>query len=153
MKRQAPRRSEAGRILVPLLAGVLALLLAAAALPAGEETPNAGLTSVGKGVFKSYCASCHGVEAKGDGPIAEYFRVPPTDLTLIAQENEGDFPFDEVVKLIDGREPLRAHGSDMPVWGDVFQNVEGGGEEEAVRQKIKSLTHFLWSIQTEEEES
>ncbi len=149
MKRESLRPSEAGRAAIPA-AVVLTLVLAfAATVPADETSPNVGLTSVGKGVYKSYCASCHGTVAKGDGPIAEYLRVEPTDLTSAARDNGGEFPFAEMVKVIDGRQNVRAHGSDMPIWGDVFREAEGGGEAEKVRQKIDGLAHFLWSIQAE----
>ncbi len=149
MKRKPDQRSAAAA-LIPVTV-ILALALAlAAAVPADEmHRPNAGLTSVGKGVYKSYCASCHGTAAKGDGPIAEYLKVEPTDLTSAARDNGGEFPLAQMVKVIDGREKVRAHGSDMPIWGDVFQQAEGGGEEQKVRQKIDGLAHFLWSIQAE----
>ena len=35
----------------------------------------------GKRLFNTYCASCHGPEARGDGPVAKKF-IPPPDLTL-----------------------------------------------------------------------
>ena len=157
MKREAQRRSETGRNASILFAGILMLVLAAATTVAAGETkpdpgrPDPGLTSVGKSVYKSYCSSCHGTAAQGDGPVAEFLRVPPTDLTRVARENGGEYPFEEVVKVIDGREKVRAHGSDMPIWGDVFQEAEGGGgEAEAVRQKVTGLAHYLWSIQAGE---
>ena len=145
-------KKEAQRTTVIQTAGILMLVLvAAAAVATGEAQPDPGLISVGKGVYKSYCASCHGTEARGDGPVAEFLRVVPTDLTRAARENGGEYPLDDVMKVIDGRESLRAHGSDMPIWGNVFQEAEGGGKEEAVRRRITGLVHFLWSIQAEQE--
>ncbi len=35
----------------------------------------------GKRLFEVYCTPCHGVDAKGHGPVATKF-VPPPDLTL-----------------------------------------------------------------------
>jgi mono/diheme cytochrome c family protein len=35
----------------------------------------------GKRLFNTYCASCHGPEARGDGPVAKKF-IPPPDLRL-----------------------------------------------------------------------
>ncbi len=149
MKRKSDERSAAAT-LVPVAVLLTLVLALAATAPADEgNQPNAGLTSVGKGVYKSYCSSCHGVAAKGDSPIAGSLRVAPNDLTTIARDNGGEFPFAEVVKVIDGRQNVRAHGSDMPVWGDVFQQAEGGGGAEKVRRNIDGLAHFLWSIQAE----
>jgi len=34
----------------------------------------------GEGFFRIYCAACHGIKGKGDGPIAPKF-FPPPDLT------------------------------------------------------------------------
>ena len=44
-----------------------------------EPTPTA--VENGKQFYQIYCALCHGLEAKGDGPVAAKF-VPPPDLTL-----------------------------------------------------------------------
>ncbi len=53
---------------------------------AGKKLQNpikATKTSIenGKRLFQIYCASCHGPEAKGNGPVAKKF-VPPPNLTL-----------------------------------------------------------------------
>jgi mono/diheme cytochrome c family protein len=37
----------------------------------------------GKVMYKQYCAVCHGVEAKGDGPYASMLKVPPPNLTTL----------------------------------------------------------------------
>lgn len=34
--------------------------------------------SQGKHLYQSYCLHCHGVEGKGDGPVAAKFLKPPT---------------------------------------------------------------------------
>lgn len=39
-----------------------------------------------------YCASCHGVDAKGEGPVAKSLNVKPSDLTRIAARSGGKFP-------------------------------------------------------------
>ena len=33
--------------------------------------------SSGKQMFRDYCAACHGMEGKGDGPVARFLRTPP----------------------------------------------------------------------------
>lgn len=75
----------------------------------------------GKLIFQDHCAVCHGESGAGDGLVAELFDKKPKNLTLLAKENNGDFPFDRVYQSIDGRLELRAHGfSRMPIWGDFF---------------------------------
>jgi mono/diheme cytochrome c family protein len=99
-------------------------------------------------LFKTYCASCHGANGRGAGPVAVFLRVPPADLTLIARRNRGVFPAGEVYRIIDGRQAVKAHGnSEMPVWGDAFSRSITGGNEKAVVDRIKALVAFLDSIQ------
>lgn len=102
----------------------------------------------GKETYRTYCASCHGESGKGNGPIAQHLRRPPTDLTRFAMENKGVFPADRLERLIDGREVTRTHGqSDMPVWGDAFRKSAVGGDDEAVKQRIRQLVRYIESIQ------
>ena len=46
----------------------------------------------GKDLFKSYCASCHGLDARGKGPMAAVLLVPPSDLRRISIRNHDVFP-------------------------------------------------------------
>jgi len=134
----------------------LPLLLAAAFAQtplAGEEPPRLDLSAAGMGrsTYKGYCATCHGRDGRGDGPLADQLRVAPTDLTQLAKENKGEFPCDKVVRLIDGRETVRSHGSpDMPVWGDAFQRAASGGDAAKTKARIEQLTHYIWSIQEQQ---
>ena len=124
-----------------------AIILTALLLGAGPqgEQQDPSAAAAGAQSFKTYCGSCHGMGAKGDGPLAEHLKVPPADLTAISQRNDGQFPFDEVRKKIDGRENVSGHGSqDMPVWGDAFKTTD---TEEQAQQRINEITQFLWSIQ------
>ncbi len=126
-----------------LNAMILAALLLGAS-PQGQQQ-NPAAAAAGAQSFKTYCGSCHGMGAKGDGPLAEHLKMPPADLTAISQRNDGQFPFDDVQKKIDGREGVRGHGSqDMPVWGDAFKTTD---TEEQAQQRINEITQFLWSIQ------
>jgi len=127
-------------------------LVLGAGIFAQEEVPEDRTKIViGRELYMTYCASCHGREARGDGSLAEYLRVTPTDLTRLSAENGGEFPFEEVRKQIDRREIARAHGSDMPVWGDVFEKVGDEAGQEEVEEKILSLVHYLRSVQAAEE--
>jgi mono/diheme cytochrome c family protein len=65
------------------------------------------------------CAVCHGEGGHGDGPMARMLKTPPPNLTLLAKNNSGHFPFLRVLEMIDGRNMIAVHGSrEMPVWGE-----------------------------------
>lgn len=79
---------------------------------------------IGKADFQSSCASCHGVDGKGKGPLANQLKVPPADLTMLAKNNNGVFPVRDVYEIIDGRTMVLAHGThEMPIWGQRFNPV------------------------------
>ena len=129
------------------LHSVIALLIVLPALPLMAE-PDAGLAAVGKHTFRTYCATCHGQQAQGDGPVAEHLQVEPADLTGISARHDGEFPAERVFKIIDGREKVRGHGnSEMPIWGDAFRKTDAELNEAQVEHKITALVHFLESIQ------
>ncbi len=99
-------------------------------------------------LFKTYCGSCHGTSGKGDGPLADSMRRRPADLTEIAKRNGGTFPFEQVFRTIDGRQPVRGHGgAEMPAWGDAFMRSAEGGDEQTVKARIDSLVRYIESIQ------
>ncbi|MEM7356479.1 MAG: c-type cytochrome [Acidobacteriota bacterium] len=138
MRRSIPRHA------ILTLAALLLAALCATAVAESTETS----VIMGKESFRSYCASCHGTEARGDGSVAEHLRVKPADLTRISQRNHGEFPADQVFQTIDGRKPARGHGNrDMPIWGDAFRLTRDNPDEAAVKAKINDLVHFLESIQ------
>jgi mono/diheme cytochrome c family protein len=114
--------------------------------------PDFMLVEVGAELFAAYCASCHGVDARGDGPAAAALKTPPTDLTAIATRNGGVFPDGAIARTIDGRFDLPAHGSrEMPVWGvrlaDEIPCFATG--EEVARGRIASLVEYLKTLQLE----
>ncbi|HEU5413173.1 MAG TPA: cytochrome c [Candidatus Angelobacter sp.] len=41
-------------------------------------TPTARTLEEGKALFETYCAICHGVQGKGDGPISSKIPTPPS---------------------------------------------------------------------------
>lgn len=98
-----------------------------------------------KGMFREYCASCHGLEGKGNGPAAAALKTVPADLTKISARNDGKFPAIKVRRYIEGLDEMPAHGSrDMPVWGTVLRSL--GGQTE-VDLRVANLTKYLESIQ------
>jgi mono/diheme cytochrome c family protein len=85
----------------------------------GAKRPN---LASGEKTFVKYCASCHGVDGTGSGPVAAALTPPPTDLTTISKKNEGKYPAGFVAAVLKFGRNLAAHGSqDMPVWGSLFQ--------------------------------
>jgi cytochrome c553 len=46
----------------------------------------------GRGSYIKYCGACHGDDEKGNGPNASTLNEKPTDLTQLAQNNNGTFP-------------------------------------------------------------
>ena len=101
----------------------------------------------GGDLFRFYCASCHGRDGKGNGPVASALNRRPPDLTSIARRNSGRFPTDRVERFVTGdREPSAAHGSaDMPVWGPIFQALDPHDQMNRIR--IENVVAFIESIQ------
>jgi len=125
---------------------VLAVGAAFAGGPRQQDSPVYGIS--GAYTYRTSCASCHGTDGKGDGPLAENLRVRPPDLTLLARRHKGEFPADKVFRIIDGRNPVKGHGGpDMPVWGDAFKNEETGFDDARVREKIRSVVDYLRTLQ------
>ena len=99
----------------------------------------------GSALYKQHCATCHGLDGRGDGPAAPAMRFMPSDLTSLAMQNHGMFPSERVHQIIEGRGPA-AHGDRlMPVWGDIFTRTARG--RDSARQRIDALVKFLESIQ------
>ncbi len=105
--------------------------------------------AMGELQYTIYCASCHGEDGKGDGPVAEALVVRPTNLTLLKSINEGVFPAERLVAYIDGREDVQAHGTrQMPVWGNIWDERDGQKvPEEDVERRINELVEYIRSIQ------
>lgn len=104
----------------------------------------------GEELFGRFCASCHGVGARGDGPVARSLNVAVPDLTSIAVRY-GEFPAGRIRDVIDGRGiDTAAHGTrTMPVWGYEFYVEEGADvtAQTAVREAIARLVEHLRSLQ------
>ncbi len=136
--------------------GALAALVLATGLPllrAAQttipKTPDFVIKSTaGRDLFQFYCSSCHGRDGKGSGSAAPALKVPPPDLTTLAQRNRGTFPAERVAAFIkgEGRLTTPAHGSsDMPVWGPIFKGLDSRDAVNAAR--IENLVKYIESIQ------
>jgi len=101
----------------------------------------------GKETFVRYCASCHGEDAKGDGPAAIALRPLPSDLTTLTKRYEGKFPSGYVGALLKFGRNLAAHGSDdMPVWGSRFKEINPI-KDPTGQQHVDDVVAYIESIQ------
>ncbi|MGB0034196.1 MAG: c-type cytochrome [Candidatus Acidiferrales bacterium] len=101
----------------------------------------------GPDLFRGYCASCHGSDAKGHGPAAESLKSKVPDLTLLAKNNAGKFPSAHVRIVITGEAVIASHGSrEMPIWGPIFHQIEEDVDRGNVR--VENLVKYLESIQS-----
>lgn len=133
-------------------AALCAALLCAPSLAQAQQS-----VDVGKQEYVVSCAVCHGENGKGGGPLVDWLKKTPTDLTKLQKNNMGIFPFDRVYRVIDGREDVAAHGPrDMPVWGSTY-NREAGWRmgvfvtkddlDSFVRGRILALIGYINSLQ------
>jgi len=110
--------------------------------PAAPTSPASG-----REMFMSYCASCHGKDAKGNGPAAAALNAAPADLTSLAKQNAGKYPDMKVTSILRGQGKVVAHGTqEMPVWGPLFWRMSQGHEGE-VQQRIANLSNYIKSLQ------
>jgi mono/diheme cytochrome c family protein len=126
------------------------LMLAALALYGSTAWSADYVAMSGKDLYQRFCASCHGAEGRGDGPVAASFKIEVPDLTLIAHRAGTAYPRERVARIIDGRYIIGAHGSrTMPVWGEDLGRLEIGNPEaeRATRIIIDKLADYVGQLQ------
>jgi len=129
-----------------LLAPALALVLINDTTAGAQRATDPAGVKTGRELFATYCASCHGITGRGNGPAAEELRRRPADLTQLARHTGGVFNSVMIHTVVDGR-TVKAHGTiEMPVWGDAFKWREGLPED-AIKARIEALVLYLQSIQ------
>jgi mono/diheme cytochrome c family protein len=100
----------------------------------------------GPDLFHAHCAPCHGLDAKGDGPLASSLKAKVANLTVLAKKNGGQFPSARVRSTILGDDVVKSHGSrEMPIWGPIFHQIEADQDFGDVR--LQNLMKYLESIQ------
>ncbi len=112
---------------------------------------------IGEKEFIKNCSVCHGAGGKGNGPIVDFLKQAPVDLTQIRKNNGGQFPNQRVYDTIVDAGKLRAHGNqDMPIWGERYaleaiqkEGEFGTGTDSAAvaRARVLELVFFLATIQ------
>jgi mono/diheme cytochrome c family protein len=134
---------------------IAAVLLGAALIGSMGSADAQRKFDFGKREYDSNCAACHGLKGKGDGPYKPYLTKSPTDLTVLAKNAAGVFPFDRVYNVIDGRLDIRAHGpADMPIWGRDYSLKAAEAyfdvpydPEAYVRTRMLALTEYIARLQ------
>jgi mono/diheme cytochrome c family protein len=101
----------------------------------------------GKQMYATYCAQCHGLQGKGNGPFASALKTQPANLTLLSKNNGGKFPAAHIVSVLQYGVKIPAHGTaDMPIWGTFLGNInEVTPLERPLR--ISNLSRYLETMQ------
>ena len=122
---------------------------ALAAQAARGTPPHLAIASMyGRDLYEFYCASCHGKDGRGSGPVTPALRTEPPDLTRLSLHNGGVFPRARIEAIVEGRAdpPLVAHGTrEMPVWGPIFRGLDAN--EAVNHQRIANIVDYLQSLQ------
>lgn len=101
----------------------------------------------GPALFKAYCATCHGADAKGTGPMSQWLKITTPDLTGISIRSGSKFPLERVQRIIAGEENITSgHGTrEMPVWGPIFSQV--AKDQDWGRMRVYNLAKYLETLQ------
>ena len=123
-----------------------ALALSAAAAPAADPNPEHGAV-----LYRLNCATCHGMEARGDGPMTDILAIDPPDLTLLGEPGAA-YPLADVVRRIDGRDMLLAHGGPMPIYGTILEDRSAvvddpSGDPIFTSQAVIDIAAWLGTVQ------
>ena len=105
---------------------------------------SAQASHAGKPVYDKWCAGCHGVEGRGDGPGARYMLPLPRDFTRASYQirttGTGELPTDEDLRrVIDDGMP----GTAMPGWRGRITNRE----RDDVIAYLKTMSRFFANAQ------
>ncbi|WP_170475650.1 c-type cytochrome [Ruegeria arenilitoris] len=135
---------------MPVFRGILITLLAAGSALAQDVS-----VQEGNDLYRTYCWQCHGLEATGDGPMAEMLAIRTPDLTKLAAQNDGVFPTELIARQVDGRSMVLAHGGEMPIFGAVFETDQQtaitlpSGQKMMAGLPLASLLMYLETIQAD----
>lgn len=104
----------------------------------------------GKQMYVNYCAPCHGVDGRGQGPVASALKKQPANLALLAQNNGGKFPSTHIMSVLEFGAANPSHGTaQMPVWGPTLGRMDSTNTENNVSLlRISNLSQYLQTLQT-----
>jgi mono/diheme cytochrome c family protein len=101
----------------------------------------------GKQMYVNYCAPCHGVDGRGNGPVAAALKTPPTDLTVLSKNNHGKFPDTHIVSVLQNGSDIPSHGTaDMPVWGPILGKMNQTNPQDRLL-RVSNLSRYLETLQ------
>jgi mono/diheme cytochrome c family protein len=126
---------------VPMIFLLVATGIVPPTLARADEQPPA---ASGAALDRRYCAACHGLQGRGDGPAAVALSPRPSDLTRLRTA------VPDLMRDIDGRRTIRAHGTaEMPVWGEVFEESLIGEphRRRTALLQMKTLAEYVRDLQ------
>jgi cbb3-type cytochrome c oxidase subunit III len=104
------------------------VLLVVVVLNISDVLANPPAAYEGRRLYVSYCQLCHGVDGKGEGPLAKVMEISPADLTTTVRSRSERI----LIKIITGEGRQTITGRDrhnllseaMPEWKDVFDESQ-----------------------------
>jgi len=104
----------------------------------------------GKQMYVNYCAPCHGVDGRGQGPVAATLKKQPSNLALLSKNNGGKFPSTHIMSVLEFGAAGPAHGTaQMPVWGPLFRSMDTTDVPQDLKVlRISNLSGYLQTLQT-----
>ena len=133
--------------LAAALAAIVFPMLAIAQTEVKRESARPTSAASGKEMFTEYCASCHGLSGRGDGPAAQALKTLPANLTTLSARNGGLFPELRVMESVKAG-PFPAHGSaEMPIWGPIFSAMRSGPNDAEVQLRTHNLMEYIRTLQ------
>jgi hypothetical protein len=72
----------------------------------------------------------------------------------LAENKDGIFPYEDVMKIIDGRQMVDSHGDrEMPIWGWHFRAEARDSNallpvEPQVKKRVSNLAHYIATLQS-----
>ena len=136
-----------------LLVAAMAATLAAGVSYADQSSAkvtipvNKTAATSGKQMYANYCAPCHGLDGRGQGPVSQVLRTPPMDLTVLTRNNHGKFPDAHIVNVLQNGVDVPSHGSlEMPVWGPILGKMNQTNPQDRLL-RISNLSRYLETMQ------
>ena len=86
------------------------------------ETNQTDAVQRGQANYLFFCGNCHGVDGKGDGPLAVHLKMAPTDLTVLHAADSDTSLAERVMKALDGRHAIgETEAHKMPVFSESLE--------------------------------